>query len=234
MMLNLKVYSVFESISGEAGGFPQGSWCTFIRLFGCNLECYWCDTPESRQGTNYKEYTPSELLSQCRTKRVLITGGEPLVQREGLIELINLLLDHGHSVQVETNGSYAIPTFPYILSSYNLSWVVDYKCLSSLMTHKMRELDFLADNIHEVRQAGNTVHLKWVVAGKMDVVFAIARIMELRQIIGHPYLGPHIISPTNADGTWIDEIVQEIKKAFPILLDNIIFSVQLHKIVKMP
>ena len=230
-MQKLKVHSIFESISGEAGGFPQGSWCTFIRLSGCNFNpgCYWCDTPEARQGTDYKEYAPSELLIQCRTKRVLITGGEPLVQREGLIELINLLLEYGHSVQVETNGSFAIPiTFPPV------SWVIDYKCLSSGVSRKMRELDFLADNIHELRDDGNTIHLKWVVAGKTDVVFAIARMMELRQIIGHPYLGPHIISPINADGTWIDEIVAEIKRASPNLLDNIIFSVQLHKIVRMP
>ena len=30
----LQVNDVFESISGKAGGFPQGTWVTFIRLQG--------------------------------------------------------------------------------------------------------------------------------------------------------------------------------------------------------
>lgn len=224
----MQVHSIFESISGEAGEFPQGSWCTFIRLNGCNLRCAWCDTPGA-QGGEYTKLTPKEILRQVRTKRTLITGGEPLMQRNELTELIALLNEHGHTVQVETNGSAAIPVF-----IHPVSWVVDYKCPSSGMHTKMRELDFLAGNIRDVRITGGTVYIKWVVADKTDVVFAIENMLGLRQIIAHPYLGPHIISPLDADGSWIDEIVDTINRSSAFLLDNVIFSVQLHKIMGMP
>lgn len=40
--MKIRIAEVFESISGEVGGFPQGSPCTFVRLAGCSLRCPFC------------------------------------------------------------------------------------------------------------------------------------------------------------------------------------------------
>ena len=39
----LKINEIFYSIQGE--GSTIGTPSIFLRLSGCNLKCYWCDTP---------------------------------------------------------------------------------------------------------------------------------------------------------------------------------------------
>ena len=99
-----KVCETFVSISGESGW--QGLVATFIRFTGCDVDCSWCDTEYARreEGT---EVSQAELMSICRTnqvRRVVLTGGEPLLQKE-LPALCKGLLDEGFDMQVETSGT---------------------------------------------------------------------------------------------------------------------------------
>ena len=122
----LQVNEIFESISGEAGWFPQGSWCTFVRLQGCNLHCQWCDTKKALDHFAGMKMSVDEIVAQCKTPRVLITGGEPLMQIDGLEVLLEALIEKADKhVQVETNGSFSIPRWE------GVEWVVDYKPPSS-------------------------------------------------------------------------------------------------------
>ncbi|MFA7671799.1 MAG: 7-carboxy-7-deazaguanine synthase QueE [Sphaerochaetaceae bacterium] len=226
----LKINSIFESISGEAGGFPQGTWTTFIRLQGCNLRCHWCDTPQAQ---NAKEPCPEMNIPNIlmkmvqigggRNKHVLITGGEPLLQSE-TVYLIETLLAFKFIVQVETNGSIPLPEIPMV------NWVVDRKGMSSGVAEKMIALSSFAKQIQRVKAIGSRVYIKWVVSDDEDVDFMI---QEAKELI---YLGtttPFIISPVDADGSKISSIVKKIKEKNRSLLENITFSVQLHKICKM-
>ena len=101
---SLLVHSIFGTIQGE--GIFAGEPCVFIRLGGCNLQCPACDT----------EYTYGSKLMTVDTIRdrvikhkppktdlVVITGGEPMRQRIGL--LIAVLNEAGLRVQIETNGT---------------------------------------------------------------------------------------------------------------------------------
>ncbi|HLA40110.1 MAG TPA: 7-carboxy-7-deazaguanine synthase QueE [Candidatus Glassbacteria bacterium] len=103
-MNQFRVCETFVSIAGESGW--QGLVSTFIRFSGCDVDCEWCDTAYARE----EEGTPvglDELMSICRTygtRRVVLTGGEPLLQ-DGLPELCRLLLEEGFDVQVETSGT---------------------------------------------------------------------------------------------------------------------------------
>lgn len=105
---NLEVHSIFKTIQGE-GPFV-GTRSIFVRLAGCNLQCPLCDTDyTSKRG----EYTAHELIVQINrlTGRdrpdsgylVVITGGEPF--RQNLRPFVDLLLEHGYNVQIETNGT---------------------------------------------------------------------------------------------------------------------------------
>ncbi len=226
----LRVNDVFESISGEAGGFPQGTWTTFIRLQGCNLLCLWnrspCDTPQAqdKNGLSY-EMDIDSILKMVRNKHVLITGGEPLLQEE-TPELIKTLLKCGHVVQVETNGSVKLPLIANVL------WVVDRKCPSSGMSGMMLPIEDLSEQIEQAQvDYGSCSYLKWVVSDDEDVDFAVK---EMKELIHLGNVLPFIISPVNADGSKINGIVEKIKEKEYSLLDQIIFSVQLHKIFKMP
>lgn len=100
----LTVCETFISLAGESGW--QGLVSSFIRFSGCDVDCAWCDTAYARQ----EKGTPvsiADIMSICRANRirkVVLTGGEPLLQEE-LPDLCRALLEEGFDVQVETSGT---------------------------------------------------------------------------------------------------------------------------------
>ncbi len=103
----MKVCEMFTSIQGESSyaGLPS----VFIRLSGCNLRCSYCDTEYAFE--EGEEISVDEILGFVEgagIPLVEITGGEPLMQRQELKILIGVLLDKGHRVLIETNGSQSI------------------------------------------------------------------------------------------------------------------------------
>lgn len=218
-MKTINIHSIFESISGEAGFFPQGAWCTFIRFQGCNLNCTWCDTPQARSSKEGTGMTVNQILPLCTNKHVLITGGEPLLQQKGLVSLINKLYKRGHRIQVETNGFFGIPTGP------KAGWVVDYKCLSSGMSERMPYLYNFCTNILMTRSI-----VKFVIVPDRDLDQAIDIMSELRL---RGYRRPFILSPKDGDGKVVSRIVAGLAN-HTFLLNDIIFSIQIHKLLNLP
>ncbi len=98
------VCETFVSLSGESGW--QGLVATFIRFAGCDVGCDWCDTAYARNEQPTRVEL-EQLVSICRANavpRVILTGGEPLLQAE-LPALCRALLEEGLEVQVETSGT---------------------------------------------------------------------------------------------------------------------------------
>lgn len=95
-----------------------------IRLAGCNLACKWCDVPYSwdydgRLGIAYPQDMTtgtvpiSELISwatQCT--RIVITGGEPMLQHEPLRALSEEISERTMT-EIETNGTISPEGFDY-------------------------------------------------------------------------------------------------------------------------
>lgn len=218
----MKVHSIFQSISGEAGFFPQGSWCTFVRLQGCNLDCSWCDTKQAQELKLGFERTKNQIVQACTTKRVIITGGEPLVQRVDLAILCFLLHKAGKQVQIETNGSKE----PFV--GEDLSWVVDYKTPSSGMHCNMPlDVDFALcwKNMRAM--------IKFVVANTDDIVWSID-VMESLYVLGCQNL--FIFSPINGDPDLVRLIISKVEDElsdYPELMDKIVISLQIHKLTGM-
>ena len=115
---------IFASVQGE--GPSAGMPVAFMRLSRCNLACIWCDTAYTwhfegderphRGGVTYArkpnqvtlpEDEVAAIIQSLGQNRLVITGGEPLLQAPALAKLMDLLPDI--SVEIETNGTTRAP-----------------------------------------------------------------------------------------------------------------------------
>ena len=115
---------IFASVQGE--GPSMGMPVAFMRLSRCNLACVWCDTAYTwhfqgderphRGGVEYDRKANQLSLPEDEVaarimalgqSRLVITGGEPLLQAPALARLLELLPDV--SVEIETNGTTRAP-----------------------------------------------------------------------------------------------------------------------------
>lgn len=111
----LVVSEVFgPTVQGE--GPSLGRRAAFVRLGRCNLDCRWCDTPFT---WDWERYDPAVELAEravadvvaeveaMGVDRVVVTGGEPLLQQRRLLPFLEAAHERGWAVEVETNGTLA-------------------------------------------------------------------------------------------------------------------------------
>lgn len=209
----MKVVEIFKSIDGE--GKRAGLPTTFIRLYGCNLNCSYCDTRYGCEDDNYTIWSVDSIMDTIRTfgiQSVTITGGEPLIH-PGIHKLINTLLESGYWVNVETNGSIWIGQFP---KHKNLFFTMDYKSPSSGMEKRM-----ILENLSLLTSKDV---LKFVVGSEEDLNRSL-EILEQYQPDCQIYFGPVFkeIEPKAI----VDFILYH-------KLNNCKVQVQLHKIIWDP
>jgi organic radical activating enzyme len=128
---------IFASLQGE--GPSAGKPCAFVRLSRCNLACVWCDTAYTwrfegdnrphRCGQTFERTANQVTLSEVEVAnhilrlakpRLVVTGGEPLLQAPALARLLALL--PGIAIEIETNGTVAPPpALDALVHQYNVS-----------------------------------------------------------------------------------------------------------------
>jgi 7-carboxy-7-deazaguanine synthase len=211
----MKIHEIFLSVSGECGEFRQGQWVVFVRLAGCNLRCRWCDTVRAQLTEASKEMTSEEVLAEVRrisrVRRVIITGGEPLVQLESVVELCHLLNAYGYAIQIETNGSIFPPDLP-------VTWVMDYKLPSSGMTDKM-----LPVRSFQTLPAGSWI--KFVIADDSDYEKAV---QVAKKFADNPKL--NLAFSACPPSIKHAELFHRMKADG---LENVLLNVQIHKLTAL-
>ena len=128
---------IFASLQGE--GPSQGRPCAFVRLSRCNLACVWCDTaytwrfegdnrPHRAQLTYERkanqvtldEEEAAQRIAALGQPRLVVTGGEPLLQAPAVARMLAFLPDM--RVEIETNGTVAPPpALDALVAQYNVS-----------------------------------------------------------------------------------------------------------------
>jgi 7-carboxy-7-deazaguanine synthase len=106
--MKAEVTEIFSSIQGE--GLYLGVKQIFVRFKGCNLICQFCDTPGDLVA---REYEPLELLQAVERieaesgphHSLSLTGGEPLLRADFLLEFLPLFRKGKAAVFLETNGT---------------------------------------------------------------------------------------------------------------------------------
>jgi organic radical activating enzyme len=99
-----RIAEIFQSIQGE--GIFAGERQIFVRFYDCNLACKFCDTKLN----DFKEYEPQELLTKLKAydapaRTISFTGGEPLLQKDFLKDVLRLTRANGFRNYLETNGT---------------------------------------------------------------------------------------------------------------------------------
>ena len=100
----LPVLECFYSIQGE--GAHSGKPAFFIRLAGCNVNCYWCDVKESWSVDDEQYISINQIMNKvkkAKTNFVVITGGEPLLYNLDL--LTKELKKLNKKIHLETSGT---------------------------------------------------------------------------------------------------------------------------------
>lgn len=224
---------IFHSLQGE--GPSAGAPAVFIRASRCNLHCQWCDTPHTwnfegapwphvtdsqhghtkpRKADATIEFTPAQaahriLAFDC--SRVVITGGEPLLQQPEMLELIGLIRsDRPHCViEVETNATLVpTPAFADAVDQFNVS----PKLSNSGMNESLRLIpDALRFFAHSP-----AAWFKFVVSSPTD----IAEIQSLRSHFAIPsdriLLMPEGRSPAQLDhcAHWLAPLCRDLNLRF--------------------
>lgn len=105
----MKIAEVYKSVQGE--GMLTGTPSVFIRASGCNLRCWFCDTPFASWQPEGIDYAVDEIVAEVEEwdcRHVVVTGGEPMLFAE-LIPLCEKLRAQGRHITIETAGTLYLP-----------------------------------------------------------------------------------------------------------------------------
>lgn len=174
--IKIPMVEIFETVEGEGtrAGFPT----VFVRLFGCNLRCTWCDTKYSYPPDEAtKVMTIGEIVAEVgrfSSRHLCLTGGEPLLYGEHSLALIEALLEMESSpltdLHIETNGAIDLTMFLERIKDARVRYIMDFKLPDSGETEQM-----VLANLAKLRPQDE---LKFVIAGEADFQYAVNLLKE--------------------------------------------------------
>ncbi|HET9052414.1 MAG TPA: 7-carboxy-7-deazaguanine synthase QueE [Candidatus Dormibacteraeota bacterium] len=188
-MQPLVVSEVFgPTLQGE--GPSLGRPCAFVRLGGCNLDCAWCDTPYTWDWTRFsprdelRSLQAADVLAQLAGMPVdmlVISGGEPMLQQDRLVPLLEGVRASGWRIEIETNGTIA-PT-PEVAGLVD-QFTVSPKLANASIAEHRRLVDHA---LTAFRDCGKAC-FKFVVAqpGDLDEVDALVERLGLEPVFIMP------------------------------------------------
>lgn len=176
--IEFKVVEIFKSIEGE--GIRAGYPCAFIRLYGCNLNCSYCDSTYATEDKHFMPMSLSNVIScvtELEVSRVTITGGEPLLDPH-VYDLVQELCRRGYEVNIETNGTMDVSKFNESRYRKKIIITMDYKSISSGMNDQMDINVFEDLKDHDV--------IKFVVGSEEDLEDAGSALYKMLEFESRP------------------------------------------------
>lgn len=217
---SIPMVEIFETVEGEGtrAGFPT----VFVRLFGCNLRCVWCDTTYSYPPSKAdKVMKISEIVAEASrypSRHLCLTGGEPLLYQEQSIALMKALLEHRdwEDLHVETNGAIDLQPFLEQVKSPVVRYIMDYKLPGSGEADRM-----LLHNFTLLREQDE---VKFVIADEQDFEDAV-KVLEANPTRALPLFSPvwETMPPARLVRLMLDHGLTHVK-----------LNMQLHKVIWDP
>lgn len=218
--IRIPMVEIFETVEGEGtrAGFPT----VFVRLFGCNLRCTWCDTKYSYPPAEAENVmTIAEIISKVQTYRsrhICLTGGEPLLYGEKSLALIDALseLEQVDDLHIETNGAIDLALFVERVASPKVRYIMDFKLPDSGEMEQM-----IMSNFALLREQDE---LKFVIGSEHDFRTAV-EVLEQHPTKALPMFSPvwETMPPRKLVELMLDAGLSKVK-----------LNMQLHKIIWDP
>jgi 7-carboxy-7-deazaguanine synthase len=202
----MKTYinEVFSSFQGE--GKLIGRRQIFIRFCGCNLDCNYCDTPQSRDLVSGEKLSTMDLLKIVNNfitpdfHSISLTGGEPLLHTEFIKKFIKKT---NFSYLLETNGS--LP-----LNVRKLAKLINYASVDiKLPEHNSSPNwdDLIRDELESINiliEEGVNTYCKVVILPftKVDIVKSIAS--KIYKDVNDVSELPMVIQPVGPYKNWFN------------------------------
>ncbi len=214
----MRLAEMYASLQGE--GPNVGQYVKFIRLYGCNLNCSFCDTKYSHDGKCESfEMEPVDVVDTAVARHFVWTGGEPLLQEDGIYEAIH----YQTNIQkipcferepwvndLETNGTI-IPRRPDLFDTI----VVSPKAYDTEEFFWWLDLSRKADMYN--------VWFKFLAADEKSV-------KKLRYLIDQYDIARYYVMPITTDG---NETEEHKRIATACIYEGLNFTPRLHKLLKI-
>lgn len=189
--------------STESFGSVDGPGIRFIAFMqGCRMRCEFCHNPDTWKMTGGHEFTPQGLLNEALKYRafwgreggVTVSGGEPLLQIDFLIEYFKLCKQHGIHTTLDSCGQPFTYEEPFFTKFNEL----------------LKYTDLILFDIKHIDNEGH----KHLTGHPNDNILALAKYLS---DIGQPVWIRHVLVPTRTD---YDEYLQRLSD-FVATLGNV-------------
>ena len=237
--MKVRLFEIFTSIEGE--GILYGTKTLFVRLAGCPFTCFYCDTLDALPMDSGNEYAIEEACNlieknlEENTYKVNFTGGEPLVQSEGVLEMAKFVKSKNIPTYLESSCydsekfSQVLPFIDFIKIEFKTpeAKFVDTNHYSRLIQNALECLKISVDS-------NKITYIKIVVSAKTELRDFKELLDKIFNIVSKKDLTGFIIQPTYGIAEpSLEKLLKFYDLVFPFY-NEIRIVPQLHKFIGAP
>ena len=210
---------------------PGTRYVVFVK--GCPMRCQYCHNPDTWDATGATKMTPEQIMEDYdRYKEfysgggITVTGGEPLVQIDFLIELFELAKKKGVHTCLDTSGIMFRRNNPALLAKYDRLMEVtdlimlDIKHIDPEEHIKLtsQPCDNIFDFLKYLDEKGKTIWLRHVLVPGITLVpeyldrlgYFIGQFVNIKALDVLPY---HSMGKTKYEQMGIDYVLKDVPEA---------------------
>ena len=237
--MKVRIFEIFTSVEGE--GILYGTKTLFVRLAGCPFTCFYCDTKESLPVDSGIEYSIKDALSLIdknlkeKTYKVNFTGGDPLLQHEGVAEMAKHIQEKKIPTYLESS-CFDSGKFNHVLPFIDIV-KIEFKTQDAEFVD-LQHYDRLIDNalkcLSSSVEAKKTTYIKIVVSNKTTEESFGLLISKIFNKISSKDISGFVIQPTYGIAEPSLDLLMKLYDVVFSYYSEVRVVPQLHKFIGAP